>query len=307
MNPNPGSVISYSAGTTGINPMSFRVIEHGGNDRLFDVVQCFPRLAEFLSAPPLVLSCYPTTLGVFPTAVFCDTYLQEKTFSRGLLLATSSGLAPIIIGQPLAIADLLYKHQKASRSFPRRLVIGMGGYHCPASLERWICQILAESGCETLVLHAYGLGEVDFAILIGMRNSSGQIPYQQVVSSVEIELRGKELWMRRRGSEQFFPTGDDAVFEGGNFSITNHPRRLSHEVLAELESWTDQDWSRRTGYLVNNNSSPDLPPGPENRSSPKKMIFQCREDAAPSGPQELDYFDFVRSHGMSYFNKPNWS
>jgi hypothetical protein len=57
-----------------------------------------------------------------------------------------------------------------------------------------------------------------------------------------------------------------------------------------LESWSSQDWRRRTGYV----------------SVGAATRIQLRRRVVKETPQELDHWDYAKQFGFSWLWKPNW-
>jgi len=201
----------------------------------------------------------------------------------------------ILAGQPLFLADALLRHIDAERPLPETLLLWVGGYVMARSLERMLTARLAPHLRRFLVVQYFGAAEVDAGCLMARdRNAEGQLVYYPR-DDVEPELEGEELCLTLRSPEgetiiERFRTGDLARRSGDGWVIWN-PRRLHPEVEKALESWSDEDWKRRTGYV---------------RRDDEKIWIQLREGEAPREPLELEHFDFARRFGFSWLDKPYW-
>jgi hypothetical protein len=294
MDLRPGSVLSYSAGSTSTDPYGFRVVQPDSG-RLGLILGHYPELLEFLGArPPLVVNCYPATLGVLAGVVQLDTYLRPAVFTRALNLAAAEDLTCLVAGQPLALAQLLLQHVTREARLPERLVLFVGGYSCPAGLEA----LLLAAGCgggQRCVLHGYGLAEVDYGVLVGRRTEAGPVLYRKVAPAVEFRLAPSgELLLRRTDTEAavWYVTGDSAVELDGALVLAPGPRRLSPRVAQALDGFTGEDWRRRTGYL---------------KCLGERLVLQLRPGEQPRASAELPFYDFCARFGMSFADKPDWA
>jgi hypothetical protein len=288
-----GEVISFSAGNNAGDPRKFRRV-YGGEDRLANVLRHFPKLASVLQAGPVIINCYPATLGAFPSAAVCDTYLRQSTFSRALELCSLEEQPAILLGQPLAVADLLFHHISSHGTMPQNAIICVGGYYCPASLETFLQRTLEAAGCHGLFFHAYGTAEVDFAVFVGERNSPRRrICYTHVAPHVVYRMNETELELRRIDDDVFHGTGDHAVCnDDGRLSI-RAGRRLDPQIAELLESWTNEDWRRKTGYLF--------------RCSDNGFHFQLRKGVTQRSAAEVKFGVFQDEAVGSFLDKPDWS
>ena len=285
--PKVGDVVSFSAGTTSRTRLDYRIVS-GTQDRLAEALNRFPELAGYFGTqPPLVINSYPATLGVFPSAVVVDTYLRPCTFSRALALAERGGYVPVVLGQPLSLAELFRLHREGAGPMPRRLFVAVGGYYCPRSLEAYLRSIVTG---EVVLLHAYGTGEVDFACLIGQRLIDGTIQFKHVNPAATITIDNGDLYLGKADTTLRIRTGDRICRLGAGYVITPGAERLSPTVQALLESWTSE-WERYTGYL----------------STVGDRAIQLRPRLIPRGPVEVEHFEFMRQFGMTWHDKPQWS
>lgn len=293
-----GDVLSYSSGTASRDPYGFRIVRPGG-DLLALLRRRWPDLVRgFGERLPLVLNAYPASLGTFPSAVLVDSYLSHATASRALELASRERMPVVLLGQPLFVADLLLAHAVQERPMPDTLLLGLGGYATPGSLEAFLRALCVAHGVDLSLFYGYGVAEVDAACLIAVRRSaSGALVYEARGPDVEVTLRGSELLLARcdaagRRLGEPFATGDHARHEGGGLALWNHAR-LDPAVSALLESWTLEDWRRRTGYL-------------RHGTTPK---VQLRKGISPDPRSacEVGFEEFALTFGHSWLLKPCWS
>ena len=175
---NAGTELSYSAGRSIMDPYAYRVVRPSSG-RISSVLSVFPQLKDlFIDKPPLIISCYPASLGSFDNAIMVDTYLRPEAVTRALLLAARENLTAILAGQPLAIAEFLLGHIQSSFQLPRFLLFSLGGYFCPRSLEKFLVDLANDSGCKAAALYAYGVAEVEYGCMMGVeRTELGEVIY----------------------------------------------------------------------------------------------------------------------------------
>jgi len=289
-----GGIISYSAGSSSLDPYSFRIVEDG-TSKIQAAIKLFPILSKYFQKTPVVINCYPATLGSFNSVIYLDTYLRPVNFSRGLALAKELETACIILGQPLTVLDLLFKHAfaKTELPMPNQILFALGGYIVPASLESAFSHICKKSGVEYNLLHAYGMAEVNFGCLLGThRDENGQVHYKIANEDVKVKLSGEQLFLGKTGSDSIYNTGDFARWVDELLIISPGKHRLNQEVIDNLERWDYSDWKKRTGYVGRLEG---------------KLLFQLREDEIPNNDTEIEFFDFCRQFKTSWAAKPNWS
>jgi hypothetical protein len=298
-----GDVLSYSAGSTQRGPTGFRHLRVAGVPRPFDLLTPiavrWPSLIELLNGrPPIVINCYPASLGEFGFAVYVDTYLSERTSSRALQLAEREGIVPVVLGQPLFVAHMLREHVRTGLAIGPHVIVGCGGYTMPQSLEIAMRDWLSASGCELHVVQFYGAAELDAACLIGReRATDGRVRYFSRGDEIRCSEVDGNLWLHRRSEDGAdsssdgwigFDTGDPVEIYGDEVVLLPSPR-YGATVAAQLESWDTDAWDRRTGYL-------DTPSG----------AIQLRVDCSVLHPGEIDYFEFCARHRTSWLTKPAW-
>ena len=203
----------------------------------------------------------------------------------------------ILTGQSLFLADALRAHVDAERPLPSTMAIMVGGYVTPGSLEQSLREWLAPQVRALLVVQGYGVAEVDAGCMMAReRDEAGRLIFHgRGDVEVEIDPEGDELLLSLLGPEgervvDRWRTGDCAEPSAGGYALWNH-RRLHPIVHAAMESWTEPDWVRRTGYV---------------RREGERVWIQLREGHAPRSEDELDFWDFGRAHGFSWLSKPYW-
>ena len=126
------------------------------------------------------------------------------------------------------------------------------------------------------------------------RDEKGELiyyPREDVVADVD----GDKLVLSLKDADgnivmERFPTGDLAARHGDGFTIWN-PKRLHPLVHRAMESWSEENWKRRTGYV---------------RREDEMIWIQLREGVTPQEPDELAHFDFANRFGFTWLNKPYW-
>lgn len=292
----PGDVLSYSAGSTQHGPLGFRKLRQ--RPGLFGAaVKRWPELGEAVGGRTLMfINAYPAAVGAMSSGITVDTYLSPRVMSRALQLGALAKQPVALCAQPLFLADALLAHVRAERALPDTLVVLVGGYVMPGSLERMLVSMLSGRVQRTLFLQGYGAAEVDAGCMMAReRDDAGRLVYYPR-DDVEPELEDGALLLTLRGPEgeplvERFRTGEHAErLPDGGWALWNH-ERLHPIVLAELESWTNADWQRRTGYV---------------RREGETVWIQLRQGEQPTSERELDHWDFGRSYGFSWLDKPYW-
>ena len=289
-----GDVLSYSAGSTQTGPHGFRKLR--ARPGLLDsAIRRWPELGEAISGRmPLFINAYPASVGTISSGISVDTYLSPRVMSRALQLGAVADKPVIICGQSLFLADALLAHVTAERTLPDTMLVLVGGYVTPHSLENMMRELLAPVE-RVLFLQGYGVAEVDAGCLMGReRDERGRLIFHPR-EDVEPELDGDELLLSLRGptGERIvdrWRTGDRAEPVGDGFALWNH-ERMHPNVHEALESWTGADWRRRTGYV---------------RREGDELWIQLREGVQPRNSRELDYWGFGQKYGFSWLDKPNW-
>lgn len=291
----PGDVLSYSAGSTQTGPEGFRKLR-ARPGLLQAALARWPDLAAPLTGrTPLVINAYPAAVGATSAGITVDTYLSPRVLSRALQLAAAADRPAILLGQSLFLADALLAHVRADRPLPDALLLMVGGYTTPRSLEQMLRGLLAPRVRHAEILQGYGVAEVDAGCLMARaRDAAGRLVFVPR-PDVDVELLGEELLLSLRGpgGERVvdrWRTGDSAAPSGEGFAVWND-RRLHPAVASALEAWSDADWRRRTGYV---------------RRDGDALWIQLRQGEAPAHAGEIDHWDFGRAHGFSWLDKPSW-
>ncbi len=294
----PGSVISYSAGSNQFDPDGYRILRFG-TSVLDTVARRWPQLLAPLGVRlPMLINLYPAPTGPFEAGVLVDTYLSVRTACRALRLAATEGMAVILVGQPLLLTEALLRYARGGWGWPTGVVLATGGYPMPRSLEAFIRSIVCTKVGKMPILFLFGAAEVDAGCLVGVeRAGSGEVLYHVRGPDVVVEMDGDALLLSVLGPDGTlatppFRTGDRVTPHGDGFIITN-PRRFSSDVLAELELWSEPEWSRRTGYL--------------DREAAGGFVAQLRAGIAQPAPDEMEYYDFARRTELDWARKPRWS
>ncbi len=292
-----GSVLSYSAGSKHSDPYAFRVIKPASPSFEF-IIPSLPALGEIFtsSASPIIINSYPATISLPAIGYLVDTYLSQSIAKRALLLARRENRSAIILGQPLFIADLLLSYS-ATELLPASLLVVAGGYYFPSSLQVALEHHLQDLGVRLIVLHAYGIAEVDAACLLGMyRAEDGAIQYFPRGNDIRASVVTGELLLSKYMADgtvviEMFPTGDSAeTLSNGALTITN-PSRLSDKTREYMEEWHLKEWQRLTGYMY---------------ESPQGVILQLRRGFTPTSDRELPFYRFCELSDMSWLSKPQW-
>lgn len=296
----PGDILSFSSGFQQRGPQGFRVLrQEKGGGLLGLMQQRWPQLlGPFAGKTPMIINGYPACIGRFDFGVLVDSYLSGSVVSRSLMLAQLEKLPVMFVGQPLFVADALIRHMARGLPLPEDLLLGVGGYVLPRSLEAALRELITPHVRSFNVFQGYGVAEVDAGVLIGVdRTEKGEVIYYRRDDNVWVELQGDRLYLWLRDAVtgewiiQRWETGDYARPEGDGFVLWPPEGRLSPAVLKILDGWTTEDWKRRTGYL--------------NVGTATRV--QLRRNIEKQSPQELDHWDYGKQFGFSWLWKPNWS
>lgn len=291
----PGDILSYSAGSTQTGPEGFRkLLPRPG--MLGAAFKRWPDLAApFAGRTPLFINAYPASIGVVRAAASVDTYLSPRVLTRALQLGAVTGSPVMLAGQSLFLADALLGHVAAGHALPGSMLILIGGYQTPRTLEQMIVELLAPHVPRLSILQGYGVAEVDAGCMIARaRDASGRLVFHPR-EDVTAELDGDELLLTLRGDDgqivvDRWRTGDSAERTGDGWALWNH-RRLHPAVHAALESWTAADWRRRTGHVHRDGEA---------------VWAQLRQGHTPAHELEIEHWDFGKRFGFSWLNKPYW-
>lgn len=285
-----GVELSFSAGARLDAALEYRVL-HGGHDRFAQAFSFFPELSDCLMPLPLVINDYPVSLGPVASACMCQTHTRQVTFSHALRLAAERAMPAVILGQPLLVAEHLTQHLTRGLAVPDTVIMAVGGYVCPDSLETYLLRRLRQRGTRAQLLHAYGTAGTDFAVLIGRRSALGRVQYRHVARHVAVKVDDGRLWLSAVDGA-WHDTGDYASLAADTIEIDSCARTASG-VLAQLQSWGCTEWTRRTGYMSVDSSG--------------RTQWQLRPGAASQGADELPYGAFIDRFGITLPEKPDWT
>ena len=298
-----GDILSYSAGTTQRGPDGFRFLRRAGvrvgADMLGAVAGRWPDLIEWLGdEPPLVLNGYPAATGDFSFGIQVDCYLSVPVALRALRLARRERLTVIVLAQPLWVAELLVQARAAGDAMPANLILALGGYPLPRSLERAYERWCGDAGTRVAIIQLYGVAELDAGCLLGRERDGSERVIFYPRPDVRVGLDEGELVLSIGSDESGWGdpvrTGDRAEFVGAPEDgglIVPVGTRVNQGVASELESWADDSWERRTGYL---------------RRDGDALRAQLRAGVDAAVELEEDHYDFARHTRASYLTKPDW-
>ena len=290
-----GDILSYSTGSTQTGPHGYRKVRDK-NNLLKSLGDRWPDLIQALGVrPALFINAYPACAESFCQGITIDTYLRPQVLTRALQLGKAKNHPTILLGQPMFIADALLRHIKAELVLPKTLILWAGGYVMPQSLENMLRSTLEPHVERLMIIQFFGAAEVDAACLMAReRNTLGELIYYPR-EDVCVELDDEDLLLSLKEREgapasQPFQTGDQAYRCGSGLIIRNL-KRLHPLIEEEMESWTHEDWERRTGYI---------------QREDHKLFIQLREEYSPRQSNELKHFSFAQCFGFSWLNKPQW-
>ncbi|MEM9493957.1 MAG: hypothetical protein AAGC55_32720 [Myxococcota bacterium] len=298
---NPGDVLSYSAGSTQISPMGFRKVQPRGG-MMTGLARRWPDIVAALgSRPVLFINSYPATIGRLPTVITVDTYLNPRMLSRALQLGRVADHPVILTAQPLFIADALLGHIAAELALPATLMLWLGGYAMPESLERMLHTAVQPHVDHFSIVQYFGVAEVDAGCLMARERDHDGDPIYYPRDDVAVQLDDDALLLALRDDEGTpigagFRTGDKARPAGEGWVIWND-QRYHPEIKAVLRGWTEAQWRRRTGYV---------------RRTDEALWIQLRQDETPvesadgARQVELEHYEFARRFGFSWLDKPYW-
>ncbi len=283
-----GDILSFSSGTISHSPHRYRVLDpHSLSATFKPIVEQLGLQSKVL---PFVINANPSPLGMIDFGVSVDSYLNMSTIHRALRLCAMHNSVAIICCQPLFALHIIQTCRQHNIQLPLSICFVLGGYYCPASAERYLINAVRSCNTACTVLHAYGVSEVDFAILIGKRSDDGIITYRQASPACKLSIENGQLLIDT-GDSRLVP-GDKVQMVDSYWHIEQDQRTLAPAVYQELETWTQEQWERRTGYL---------------QFRPKGTLYQLRKGYQPVLSMELDFFDFARRSEMSWLLKPDWS
>lgn len=313
-----GKILSYSAGSTSLDPFKFRVIDsQKPTDKMTRLATIFPDLQPFFSDPSqsLVVDAYPAALGGMEAMTRVITYLHPPTCIRALRLAAAENRRVVFIAQPLAGADLLLQAMETEMDWPTELLWATGGYPLPASLERSVEAWLADRGCRLTVLQAYGVAELDHTLMASMHRDSDSHPiYQLIDPRLELDAFEDGCSLNKHVRFQGTRTANQDRIEscGSGYRIHGNPSLYGDGALQWLEKWQPNDWWNCTGYLSDRDGAIALQQR-RGRTTNAEVSINCLSlPAMASLPQgvaclPVEHFDFMSHDGMSWMEKPKWN
>lgn len=286
--------LAYAGGSNSFDPYGFRTIDLLSPRRFDLLLDYFPIVKDFLNPNALIISAYPAPLGLAGIAPFVDTYLHPTTFSRALRLACAEHRQVLFASQPLPGADFLLRHCNLDLELPKQIIWANGGYYFPKSLEDYVRRTLAARGCELRCLISYGVAEVEHTCFAAMSRFDCGLPrFKQVTTNVTATIDATTGELTLASSERTIATGDLATVVDGEWRIQSNVKRLDPRIMVELESWTDKEWKRRTGYL---------------EASTDRMLVQLRSRVRDVESEfEVPFHEFWSRNEGSFAYKPKWS
>lgn len=298
--PKVGRIFSFAAGSNSTDPHGYRVVSESDSSRIDEVCRLFPQLTQYFSAATMVLVAYPAPLGLISPGILVDTYLHPPTFCRAMHLAAIEERPVVVVAQPVVGADMLLRAVNSGNPLPAKILWASGGYYLPESLERFIRNQLKAAGCELAVLHCYGTAEIGHSLFVAIdRLASGRPRFLKAAANVSVEAddrNGRLTLTTSSGTKHVLE--DEVRVEDEGFDIIPHSQRLSQSILQTLESWSDPQWRRWTGFAI---------------KTPNELFVQCREsinvepDSNSDNLHELEYHHFFAKFGGSNLTKPRWN
>lgn len=294
LQPVSGCTISFSAGSLGPDHTKRRVVARNTSTKLSNLITHFPDVRGYFTAP-LLLHAYPATITPPSQVTFVDSYGRWQNFASGLSLAAESRAPCIVSAMPLTAAHLLLKATQAGARLPAKVLLLLGGYYCPPTLESFLTHLLQEQGVETEVLHLYGVGEIDSGLLAGQRTpQSNEVFYRLIDPRWNCLVRkGYLAFQDRDQPERVIMTDDPAQASDGGVRLIFPSDRLDAATYWLLQCWTAKEWSRRTGFVHWEGQVPRL---------------QCRAEVRPDPARnECEHHEFCRRFDQSWLDKPRWT
>ncbi|MCX7361236.1 MAG: thermostable hemolysin [Alphaproteobacteria bacterium] len=285
------TTLTYSAGSRSRDPSKYRIVTPI-EGLLSSIMQHAPDLIDIVEkAPPLVIQVYPATLDVRKVGPRLDTYCHIPTAIRALQLAVHRSRAALFCTTPLLAARVLLEYAERHSSFPPHMLMAVGGYPLPLSLERTLQNLVRERGSTFDVVQFFGQAEIDAACLFSLkRDPSGRPLYHPRLGVALTKSNGVvEVRLSAQGKSVTF---DDEITPGPDGALIENASRWTPEVMSELEGWSDGEWRRRTGFL---------------HMRPNETVFQLREGEEKKGAQEMEFYDYSRRFRMNWLEKPDWS
>ncbi len=282
-----GDVVSFSTTPGNSNHLGYRVLSTALQLSKYQAM--IELLGLQTNVVPFVINAAPAPMGSIPFAVSVDSYLNLDVIIHALRLCAAKTGVAIIVCHPLFALHIATSCKRLNMELPISLSFILGGYYCPVSAERYLLNTVRSCSSACSVLHSYGIADVDAAILVGKRGQNDCISYKVVSNACTVQA--VEGFLTIETEHGRFVPGDKAQQHEGQWLIDPDERRLSSAVREDLESWTDTEWSRRTGYVYSRSDG---------------SIAQLRKGLQRDSPGEMDYYDFARWTDMNWLHKPDW-
>ena len=146
------------------------------------------------------------------------------------------------------------------------------------------------------LLRSAEVGHTCFAAIDRFEN--GQPRFKKIDDRVSVHGTNSStdgrLILKSNGAEA--KTGDWISRVDNWWKITSN--RIADEVCDTLESWSDYDWSRRTGYLHATQNP---------RTAEIVFTFQLRDSIRQGNDRDLRFHEFWQEFGGDLTSKPVWS
>lgn len=282
-------VLSFSSGTDSEDPFRYRIVRPVRG--LLPAVSIHaPGLVRRLhERPPLVIQAYPATLGLSGLGPLVDTYLNPHTACRALDLAVACGRDALVCATPLMAAHILRVHIQRQAALPGNIILALGGYPLPLSLERALRSWCGSSGAEVSIVQFYGQSEIDSALLFSLKRDQDGNALYHPREGVRIHQADGATVIELEGSA--FEADDEFSHSPGGWIVRN-TMRWRREALDTIEQWSERQWRRRTGYMAREVQVP--------------WRCQLREGECAESEDEIGHFAFCERYGMAWYRKPAW-
>jgi hypothetical protein len=295
---NTGNVIILSSGTTG-GPRSWRILQKH-KTMISEAKEKYPNIMkDFSPNATLFINAYPAFIPFYGGGDYIDAYVDPDTAKAALKFAFDQNKAAVLIAQPLFALELFMRYEQSGLNFPKRLLVVTGGYPIPSSLLTVLETIAEKNNCLMNWLAGYGLAEIDAGLFFSMEMKDKEIIYyprsdvKVAIVNPDSDGFGKmKISLKNKTENELVK--DEAKQMGNGFIIRAEKTKVNKKNFQILESWTLEDWRRKTGYLYH-----DL--------NKKKYIYQLREGLSPNNDQEASFYSYAESiGGFSWNKKPIW-
>lgn len=283
--------IAFSAGSDEID-ISKATIVSPENVLHISLLKIFPELQILLKGkPPVLANFYPSYFGSVVFALNVECTMRFVNAIKAFELAQVRGSPFILCGQPLAVAQ--FAHMVKQRAAKLSVVVLMlGGYACPFSLERYM--ISALSSCEAIhIIHAYGSIETAFAVMAGKRSDEGEVIFHIARPDWTVVQACGRLALRNLATGSVVTIDDHIQLAGDGFAITPAVERLGESERDYLNSRDESWWDRHTGHISRSVTSGDF-------------HSQLRIGLLPADKLEHQFGEFIDLFGMDWADKPRW-